>query len=158
MKRRGFRAMAAFSVQMPNVYTFMRGFDVDPQPVEQRKLREAVPRLEMIARKIAAGEPCPDDVVPGAFAWFKSGVIRPWFERTQMSPKHFTVDLLKCVRCGKCMRDCPLGNIAASAEHTPLWGPQCMLCERCYHGCPVHAIDYRGTSAGKGRYICPDSL
>lgn len=144
---------SVWSVQMPNNYVLMKGFDVDPKEIELKKLSACRARISDIARAIASGQTSVTDVVTGSWAWFKSVVIRPWFDRFAMSPKPFYATG-GCVGCGLCSRECPTGDITMS-DHHPQWGTKCAMCLRCYHVCPQRAIAYGRNTRNKGQYICP---
>lgn len=152
MHRRGWTAASASTVIMPNTYTLMKGFDVDPDDVAQAKLEASQARVKEIARRIKEGDTADDDVVTGRFAWFKSCVIYPLFCRFTMSAKpfHATSD---CTGCGLCARSCPLDNITVGDDRRPAWGNDCAQCLRCYHTCPVAAVQYGKATQGKGRYL-----
>lgn len=148
MGRRGWHPRAAYSVEMPNTYVLMKGFDVDAKEVENRKLAAMPARVEAIAGAIARGSD-RDDVVQGVGAFFKSAMIYPVFKRLCMSPKGFrsTAD---CTSCGLCSRSCPLENITMEGGR-PRWGRDCALCLRCYHICPSHAVAYDRATDGKSQ-------
>ncbi|MDE6270491.1 MAG: EFR1 family ferrodoxin [Muribaculaceae bacterium] len=146
--RRGWTPVRAFSVQMPNTYVCMRGFDVDPQNVETRKLEAMPQRVAEIAGMLHTG---PDQMVTGSFAWIKTRIVYPWFIRMDMSPKPFRA-LDSCIACGKCMRVCPMANITPDAVGRPVWGKECALCLACYHVCPRHAVAYGSATLKKGQY------
>lgn len=150
MAMRGWRAVSASSVQMPNTYTLMKGFDVDTAEVERAKLAAAPARIAAIVETIKSGV-VTDDVVRGSWAWIKSRVIYPYFVRRCMSPKpfHATDD---CIACGKCAAQCPMDNIVME-DSRPAWGDRCALCLRCYHVCPRHAVAYGKATRGKGQYL-----
>lgn len=151
ISRRGWIAASASTVVMPNTYTLMKGFDVDPEALAQQKLEESKNRVIAIAKRISAGA-TDDDIIKGRFAWIKSKVIYPWFIRFAMNPKPFhAIDC--CTGCGLCARRCPLGNITMSDERRPCWGNNCAMCLRCYHICPVAAVQYGKATKGKGRYL-----
>ena len=167
--RRQWRPLGAFSVQMPNTYVAMKGFDTDPADVAAAKLAAMPARVAAIADAIRRNY-SRSDVVRGSWAWLKTNVAYPWFRAVKMNPARFTVDASRCTRCGLCARSCPMMNITlatpssapaagvwgggfpAAVTKPPQWGPACTLCLRCYHTCPVHAIDWGGATAAKGQW------
>lgn len=150
---RGLRGGAVFSVQMPNTYVMMKGFDVDAPEVAEHKINAASPRVDAIAEAILSGctSPACDMVVKGGMAWAKTAVVYPWFVRYRMNPGGFKADTSACISCGKCARVCPMINIEYDSAGHPSWGDKCALCTACYHACPVHAIGWRDTTRKKGQ-------
>ena len=167
--RRQWTPLGAFSVQMPNTYVAMKGFDTDPADLAAAKLAAMPARVAAIADAIRRNY-SRSDVVRGSWAWLKTNVAYPWFRAVKMNPARFTVDAARCTRCGLCARSCPMMNITlatpssapaagvwgggfpAAVTKTPQWGPACTLCLRCYHSCPVHAIDWGAATAAKGQW------
>lgn len=155
IEKRGATTAGAYSVQMPNTYVLMKGFDVDPEEVASQKIESSLRRATEIARRI---EKNPTekitDVVRGAFAWIKTKIIYPYFVRFEMSPRPFH-PTTACTGCGTCARVCPMHNIsmvkAADSHPEPLWGEDCALCLGCYHACPCHAVAYGNATAKKGQ-------
>lgn len=147
----GFRPMGAFSVEMPNTYVCMKGFDVDSAELKHKKVKASTERLRHIANAIKAGKPVEPDVVRGKAPWFKTVVINPWFRHFAMSAKGFHVND-KCTGCGLCIRRCPMENLVPGRAGRPVWGPHCAFCLRCYHGCPSGAVQYGEATEGKDRY------
>lgn len=139
MRRRGLDAAGAYAVQMPNTYICMKGFDLDPEDVAERKLAAAPATTARIAEAIRSGSR-EDILIRKGFSWVKTYIIYPWFIRFAMSPKPFWVSD-DCVSCGKCAAGCPMGNIRME-NGMPRWGDKCALCLRCYHACPRHAVRY----------------
>ncbi|MDE6300581.1 MAG: EFR1 family ferrodoxin [Muribaculaceae bacterium] len=154
VRKRGWCPAGAFSVQMPNTYVLMKGFDVDSPELAQAKVTAAPARVAAIAAAIRqateSGRPASTDVVSGSFAAIKTGVIYPWFRRYAMSPEPFFADD-RCIGCGLCARSCPLHNITMTQTGRPDWGDRCTLCLRCYHVCPAHAVCYTTATRGKGQ-------
>lgn len=146
--RRGWNARGVWSVQMPNTYVFMKGFDVDSVDLASSKISASGTRIKSIAAGISAGSDSVD-VVRGAFARIKTYIIRPWFVKYCMSPRRFgtTAD---CIGCGVCAGGCPVHNIKMR-EGRPQWGSDCAFCLRCYHICPRHAVAWGKASSGKGQ-------
>lgn len=150
VEARGWNARGAYTVEMPNTYTMMKGFDVDSPEVVRRKLDAFPKRAADIAASILAGD-SRQDIIRGRFAWIKSRIIYPWFIRyaTSSKPYHATA---ACIACGKCAHECPSQTIKMEGDR-PVWnGRRCAMCERCYHNCPVHAIAYGKATDGKGQY------
>ena len=47
-----------------------------------------------------------------------------------------------CTRCGKCVRNCPTGNIEIEDDKV-VFDNACIWCMRCVYSCPKEAIDNR---------------
>lgn len=58
-----------------------------------------------------------------------------------------------CVKCGKCVDICPVGNISLK-DGKILFANKCVACLGCYHRCPQKAIVYKEKTK-KDRYINP---
>ena len=84
---RGWRSGRAFSVQMPNTYVTMRGFDVDSTETAQCKVSAMPAHVAEIAAEL--DRPGADMTIRGRFAWLKTRVVYPWFVRHDMSPRPF---------------------------------------------------------------------
>lgn len=55
------------------------------------------------------------------------------------SSRHFIVSDT-CTRCGRCIKECPAGNIKRDNQGRPVFGDNCLMCLRCLYGCPVRSI------------------
>lgn len=147
--RRGWNPRGAFSVQMPNTYVLMKGFEVDSPETAAAKLASMPARLEEIAAGIKRGF-AGSDMVRGSMAWLKTSVVNPLFRLFCMSSKPFHATDA-CTECGLCARGCPMGNITLKDGGKPCWGNTCALCLRCYHVCPAHAVAYGTATVEKGQ-------
>ena len=152
VEARGWICGSAFSVQMPNNYTFIRGFDIDSEKVAQVKLATMPERVDKIIEAID-NNVMVTDVVRGSYPWIKTRILHRLFIRflTNTKPFHATDD---CNSCGQCMRNCPLSAIQMQ-DGKPNWTGVCTMCSRCYHACPHHAVAYGRATAHKGQYMCP---
>lgn len=152
IKRYGYKPFGAFSVQMPNTYVNMKGFDVDSTEIEKKKIDSMPGRVKQICDIIKSGKPHKiNDVVKGSWPWVKTALIYPWFMRYEMNPANFKVDKSRCTSCGLCSERCPLDNIILSDTY-PRWDNNCTMCLRCYHHCPTKAIGYLDKTKEKGQY------
>ncbi|MBD5285522.1 MAG: 4Fe-4S binding protein [Bacteroides sp.] len=154
MESRGWTAVAAYSVIMPNTYVLLPGFDIDSPEVAERKLEAAASRIRDVATRIHLNWE-GEEVKPGSMAAIKSKVIYPFFEKFMLSPRPFGYNKSRCYGCGKCAAHCPMGNILLDNLRRPEWGTNCTMCLACYHSCPVHAVNYGSRTKNKGQYLCP---
>ncbi len=149
---KGISVNATMSIQMPNNYVLLPGFDVDSKAVEKSKLDNAPRRLSRISEIIESSVEV-EDVVVGSMAWLKTTLVYPLFKRLGIFPGKWRVDMRKCVKCGKCAEVCPVGNV--KLNQYPVWGANCTSCLACYHVCGRKAVSYAGATKNKGQYFHP---
>ncbi len=147
---RGVELSCAWSLIMPNVYVLLPGFGTDSKELEEKKLREAVGRLEEIAERILSRERGVFDVHLGPIPRIKTAIVYPLFKKFGVNTRkwHYTD---ACISCGKCAEACPVGNIAMTDGH-PRWGSDCTSCCACYHVCPTRAAQYGTVTRKAGQY------
>jgi len=145
---------AGFSVIMPNNYVSLPGFDTDPKELEERKLKESVVEVQRINKMLANRNDQYFECKKGRFAFLKSRIINPLFNKFQVTAKPFyaTDD---CIACGLCEKYCPMHNVKVVIK--PTWGDNCTSCLACYHVCPRHAIHYGKATLKKHQYFHPDN-
>lgn len=150
---KGWRCSLGYAVQMPESYVNLPGFDVDSDEKVLRKINVANERVELIISDILKRRKDYFNTLPGRFKWFKSSVVRPFFNKYLITPKPFKANV-DCISCGKCVSVCPFSNIVLSEQSKrPVWNDKCVLCMRCYHACPRHAIHWGCFTKGKGQYL-----
>ncbi len=149
LEKRGIQLAGTWSLIMPNVYVLLPGFGTDSKEVEERKLSEAVGRIEEISTHIKEGE-WEEKVHLGPWPRVKTSLVYPLFKRWGVNTKkwHFTD---ACIGCGKCSKACPVGNIAMHDGH-PVWGTDCTSCCACYHVCPTRAAQYGAITKNAGQF------
>ena len=141
------RYMGTAQIVMPENYIAMFGA---PGAEEARKIVEkAEPDIDDVLVCIKAGQPF---ITPrkNLYDRFMSGPVNPIFYRFFVKATAFRADD-RCIGCGKCVKNCPLNNIALKAGK-PVWGKECTHCMACICYCPAEAIEYGKKSIGKPRY------
>lgn len=141
---------AAYSVQMRNTYVCLPGFDVDNEQVESIKQAAIEKRLQHIMGQLAHHKSI-FELTRGSMPWIKSYVLRPLFNCLLINDSKFKVNKELCMKCGKCVRACPLHNIKMNQNGIITWNGHCTHCLRCYHICPRHAINYGIFTQTKGQ-------
>ncbi|MCD8287566.1 MAG: EFR1 family ferrodoxin [Porphyromonadaceae bacterium] len=156
LRRRGMCLTAVFSVQMPDSYILLPGFDVDEASVVAEKLQDAPARLEAIVKAIKQGGKA-SLYHAGALPRLKS-LVHPLFRWYARRGNSFYATAA-CTMCGKCIRLCPTHTIVEEASGRPCWKKKgCTQCLACIHRCPQRAIEYGHITLRKGRYHHPDTF
>lgn len=118
----------------------------------------AVPPPEVQKKKLLRAEAALDTIIQGTRKPYRSN----WLIRTITPKMHalyekarttsaFSVDDT-CIRCGSCVKNCPV-HAMAMGEGKPFWSlPICDHCLRCLHHCPVEAINYGDSTRHRLRY------
>lgn len=145
------RVSLYYSLQMPNTYVNLPGFDVDSLSVQHSKVTHALQKLQVLSKHVQNRDEVVD-VVKGNFPWLKSRVLRPLFNRYLVKDHFFHVSD-SCIKCGTCEKVCPVQNIQFQGK--PIWLHQgdCLSCMACYHSCPEHAITFGKYTDHKGQYL-----
>lgn len=154
LAKKGISLTASYSVQMPNNYILLPGFDVDSEEVEANKLRKAPERLQEIIQSIQK-QKSGDFYCTGGGPFLKSYLVYPLFAKFAIGGTHFYATDT-CVSCGLCAKVCPTATIVMSKNGRPAWSDTCVQCLACIHRCPVRAIEYGKISVKKGRYHHPE--
>ncbi len=148
---RGMDFMGFSGICMPDNYLVSYRMMESEEAV--RKIRACLPELARIAEIVRLEQPLEDTETRKAYDRFLSGTVNWSFYHFMVHNSRFTVSS-DCIRCGQCVRVCPVNNIALN-ENRISFGQDCMFCLSCIHMCPVHAIDYKGKAKKNGYYSCP---
>lgn len=144
-KEHGLPIQAVYVLKMPENFTTT--FSV-PQFYVQCTLKSADKRIDAVINSIRSGnyrvpKKCKtriDTYLKNKSNWH---LIGENFSATEA-----------CVKCGKCVAVCPVGNI--SMHHGKIeFSDKCVACLGCYHRCPQKAIVYR-KKRKKDRYLNPN--
>lgn len=154
LRRKGLTLTGSYSLQMPNNYILLPGFDVDSKEVEAQKLQDAPARLAAIVDAIR-GTACEELYHTGSMPFLKSQLVYPLFVRYAIKQNSFYATEA-CISCGLCVKRCPTRTITMEKGKLPRWKKEtCVQCLACIHSCPERAIEYGNISKKKGRYHHP---
>lgn len=152
LNEKGMGLSSIHTVQMPNCYILMKGFDVDPEDLAKRKIAAAPDRVDRIIKAILDERQDKSLYTRGSLSWVKSRLIYPPFIKNTKYTKYFTTE--KCTHCGLCAKLCPMNNITLS-DGKPVWSDKCVQCHACINRCPSRAIESGKVTQNKGRYHFP---
>ncbi len=144
----------SFSVQMPNTYILLPGFDVDSEEVELKKLSALKERIQRIATAIKDCSDIKELYTAGRFAWLKTHILGQFFWKYMVKQQKFHATGT-CNGCGLCQLLCPIGCIYLDVMRRPVWKSRCLQCLACLHYCPQRAINWGNQTQTKGRYHNP---
>ncbi len=132
LKKNGYRIKGEFHYIMPYNMVFRH-----TDALASRMWETAKARIPDAAKKIANGEETPVTVPLSAKLVSALCRIEHWFY--PRNGRLFRVDPKKCVRCKKCVKNCPTKNITYS-DGRFRFGKNCIGCVRCSFHCPTDAI------------------
>jgi len=141
------------SLLMPESYVCLPFMYTDTPEREQAKKLQARKDLNVFLQVVAERRGGYSQLTLGLTPWTFSHVIGAYFNRYMITDKKFTVDTDVCTHCGRCAKECPVGDIEFSGG-LPHWNhdDSCTCCLSCYHHCPVHAINYGKITRKRGQY------
>ena len=151
----GVKLDSVFSVIMPETYNFPMIDQIDTPESAQRKIAAAREHLQLMIPSIINRERGLKNINKSRWPRTNSVLLGSFFLKHWVTDAKFTVDISACIRCGKCQKVCPVGNIDCANGNPPEWQHNglCTTCFSCYHHCPTHAIDFAGRTRGKRQYF-----
>ena len=152
LAQRGITLHSCQSLIMPESYVCLPFMYTDKPERERAKITQAQKDLERFLKVVERRETGYSQLKLGLTPWTFSHVIGAYFNRFMITDRKFTVDSDICTHCGRCAKECPVGDI--TFEGTPVWkhDGSCTCCLSCYHHCPVHAINYGQITRRRGQY------
>ncbi|MBR5203106.1 MAG: EFR1 family ferrodoxin [Clostridia bacterium] len=147
--KKSFTYMGSVGVAMPENYIIM--FNSPSKNEIEKIYTKADAEITDIAKAIIENKPfkTPRNNIQDKFM---SGPVNMLFYPMYVKAKGFIADD-KCTSCGKCVKVCPLDNIAIK-NNKPVWSENCTHCLACISYCPTNAIEYGKKTVGKQRYKC----
>lgn len=147
MKRKGYVPFSEYHYVMPYNMIFRH---TDEMAARMKNTLEQLAPVE--AREVICGVEHKLSKVP--FGRFVAWVVRIEQPAMKVNGRFFKVDGNKCIKCGACAKNCPVGNIKMDGNGKFSFGGDCVMCTRCSFNCPTNAFDIGMLNGWKvnGRY------
>lgn len=147
MKRKGYVPFSEYHYMMPYNMIFRH---TDEMAARMKNTLEQLASVE--AREVICGVEHKLSKVP--FGRFVAWVVRIEQPAMKVNGRFFKVDGNKCIKCGACAKNCPVGNIKMDGNGKFSFGGDCVMCTRCSFNCPTNAFDIGMLNGWKvnGRY------
>lgn len=147
MKRKGYVPFSEYHYVMPYNMIFRH---TDEMAARMKNTLEQLASVE--AREVLCGVEHKLSKVP--FGRFVAWVVRIEQPAMKVNGRFFKVDGNKCIKCGACAKNCPVGNIKTDGNGKFSFGGDCVMCTRCSFNCPTNAFDIGMLNGWKvnGRY------
>lgn len=147
MKRKGYVPFSEYHYVMPYNMIFRH---TDEMAARMKNTLEQLASVE--AREVICGVEHKLSKVP--FERFVAWVVRIEQPAMKVNGRFFKVDGNKCIKCGACAKNCPVGNIKMDGNGKFSFGGDCVMCTRCSFNCPTNAFDIGMLNGWKvnGRY------
>lgn len=150
MRGKGMRCMGCADLTMPRNYLASDAYPPNDTAEIETRIRNSRQKLPGIAGDIRTGRKLRSRHI-WLFELLITLPFNPVWCRLRQGVRAFSVSD-KCISCGKCERNCPLGRIAMR-DGKPVWsGQSCAHCMACIQNCPTEAIEYGEVTQGKKRY------
>lgn len=109
-----------------------------------RLIRQAEEKLKAAAVRVKSGDPPQEGIgfLPQIAGLFGQRLYFGY--KTRKYHNGLKIDPASCVKCGKCVKLCPMDNITLNGGSISA-GDRCTLCYRCVNYCPRQAITLLGS-------------
>ncbi len=122
-------------------------------PVEKNK--------KLVETALTEARSFADSLIEGTARWGKGVPLIPsiwqWLVTSGKTLRFFYsmfpigIDNNKCIKCMRCLENCPVGAIEKNSESIFICADRCQSCQRCVAFCPVNAIIVSGKPAEQYR-------
>ena len=144
---KGLVYMGTAQILMPENYIAL--FETSEPDIAKRIVAKSEPDIDKVIKDIAAGNKF-SATRNNLYDRFMSGPVNKLFYPLCVKAKAFCASD-ECISCGKCVKVCPLNNIALK-DGKPVWGKNCTHCMACISYCPSKAIEYGKHSLNRTKY------
>jgi len=141
LERKGYNIVYMRSIPMPNNY-YLGKFKATTEEKKAEMLNELSNEVENIVESFLRDDIYieKESVYMTELCKFVYKIYMPILNN--FAKKNLTVDYDVCIKCKKCEKGCPVGNIKFDDEIS--FENKCIGCQRCVQKCPVNAFKYQG--------------
>lgn len=139
LKDRGFNLLVSTCIEMPNNYYVVMAKKTDDNKV--KLLKENVENISIEIVKAFINNTSML-VKESNLRSLGGKVLHKAFSKWSLgwAKKNLGIDYDLCVKCRKCVKNCPVQNINIGEVIT--FNNKCISCQKCIHGCPTNAFTY----------------
>lgn len=134
LRKKGYSLMSEYHYVMPYNMIFRH---TEEMAYKMKETLDALASIE--GREVLRNEPHILKRIP--FGAFISWVVRIEHPAMKVNGRFFRVDGKKCIGCGMCERNCPVGNIRIDKNGKFHFGGDCLMCTCCSFNCPTDAFN-----------------
>lgn len=153
LMRKGYKPVGAEEIIMPENFPPGREITAAGRARIEPGLQKAEKFVQSLLDNSAQWNDVPfwSDLL-GVVCRFKA----PWSTMRRIFSLRINAE--KCIKCGLCVKLCPVNNISGGEKSVPVIDNGCQSCMRCIAFCPVGAITTRGGSGQKLKSCNVDEL
>lgn len=139
--KKGFETVVRDYIQMPNNFYVVMFKKTTEDEVKYLKLEAAKKVREMVSeflnKKINLKKTFKlrAPINRAIYKLYCKNYAKNW------AKKHLKVNNTLCIKCKKCVNNCPGNNI--DIKDTIIFDKKCICCQRCLHICPTNAFLYK---------------
>lgn len=151
VKKLGGKVKFAEHFDMPNNLSDCKFFAIRNGAENSGKLEKAERRMDNFVRRIKEDRPFRRgfNIFSHATGYFCQRML--WRKSENIKKDCLRTDPKKCIGCGICAKQCPVGNLQVSGGVARA-KDNCVYCYRCVNICPRKAITLFGSSAPEVQY------
>ncbi|WMJ79497.1 EFR1 family ferrodoxin [Clostridium sp. MB40-C1] len=142
LKEKNMKVIIKDFIEMPNNY-YVVMFKKNSQEEIQKLKKSAEKKVEKIVEYFLYGSNIIKKVSKTRVFFGKIAYSMFYKYSLKWAYKNLSVDEGACVKCEKCVNECPTNNISMTNGNIT-FGSTCISCQHCIHKCPVNAFRYKG--------------
>ncbi|MDR2458146.1 MAG: EFR1 family ferrodoxin [Clostridiales Family XIII bacterium] len=138
LKKKGYNVIGTQGFLMPNNF-----IAVQKKEKNILKVEKAYRKIEIFVKQLIDGstKSCKTNLFFKICFAITNFITNRWRGKIFQKIVRFGLEKNKCIKCGLCIKICPVKNIEYDTSNYPIFnGMKCQMCIRCISYCPKHAI------------------